>query len=228
MEADFAQLEFRVAAFLSQDMVAIDEVITGFDVHSYTAKTITDAGQPTSRQAAKEHTFAPLFGATGYGRTPAEAEYYSQFTKKYKGIAEWHERLAKEVLATGCITTPSGRAFSFPNVIRNPNNTVTYFTQIKNYPVQSFATADIVPICLIYIDKMLEANKMQSCIVNTVHDSVVLDIHPDETDKVLKIIDRTNDRLISIVNKKWNIDFNIPLLLEAKIGPNWLDTKDVV
>ena len=69
---------------------------------------------------------------------------------------------------------------------------------------------------------------MQSCIVNTVHDSVVLDIHPDETDKVLKIIDRTNDRLISIVNKKWNIDFNIPLLLEAKIGPNWLDTKDVV
>jgi DNA polymerase I-like protein with 3'-5' exonuclease and polymerase domains len=74
---------------------------------------------------------------------------------------------------------------------------------------------------------MLEANKMQSCIVNTVHDSVVLDIHPDETDKVLKIINRTNDRLISIVNKKWNIDFNIPLLLEAKIGPNWLDTKDV-
>jgi len=68
---------------------------------------------------------------------------------------------------------------------------------------------------------------MQSCIVNTVHDSVVLDIHPDETDKVLKIINRTNDRLISIVNKKWNIDFNIPLLLEAKIGPNWLDTKDV-
>ena len=27
MEADFAQLEFRVAAFLSQDMTAIDEVV---------------------------------------------------------------------------------------------------------------------------------------------------------------------------------------------------------
>jgi len=40
MEADFAQLEFRVAAFLSQDMTAIDEVTTGFDVHSYTAKVI--------------------------------------------------------------------------------------------------------------------------------------------------------------------------------------------
>jgi DNA polymerase I-like protein with 3'-5' exonuclease and polymerase domains len=33
MEADFAQLEFRAAAYLSQDEVAIEEVSTGFDVH---------------------------------------------------------------------------------------------------------------------------------------------------------------------------------------------------
>ena len=33
MEADFAQLEFRTAAYLSQDEVAIEEVSTGFDVH---------------------------------------------------------------------------------------------------------------------------------------------------------------------------------------------------
>jgi len=58
MEADFAQLEFRVAAFLSQDQRAMQEVAEGFDVHSYTAKVITDAGQPTSRQDAKAHTFA--------------------------------------------------------------------------------------------------------------------------------------------------------------------------
>ena len=30
------------------------------------------------------------------------------------------------------------------------------------------------------------------------------------------------------INRKFNIDFNVPLLLEAKIGNNWLDTKDVV
>ena len=68
---------------------------------------------------------------------------------------------------------------------------------------------------------------MQSCIVNTVHDSIVIDVHPSEKDKVIKVIDLTNKMLTSLVNKKWNIDFNVPLLLEAKIGPNWLDTKDV-
>ena len=227
MEADFAQLEFRVAAFLSQDKTAIDEVTTGFDVHSYTAKVISDAGQPISRQEAKSHTFAPLYGASGFGRTEAEAAYYKQFTTKYSGIGNWHKALAKEALNTGKITTPSGREFAFPDVERRRYGGVTYFTQIKNYPVQSFATADIVPISLIYIDKLLGVNQMHSCIVNTVHDSIVIDVHPDEKDKVLKVINRTNEMLTALVNKKWNIDFNVPLLLEAKIGPNWLDTKDV-
>ena len=227
MEADFAQLEFRVAAFLSQDRTAIDEVTTGFDVHAYTAKVISDAGQHMSRQEAKAHTFAPLYGASGFGRTQAEAEYYQQFTKKYNGIAQWHTALASEALNTGKITTPSGREFVFPDVQRRRNGSVTYFTQIKNYPVQSFATADIVPISLIYIDKMLEINKLNSCIVNTVHDSIVIDVHPNEKEKVLRIISRTNEVLTSLVNKRWNLDFNVPLLLEAKIGPNWLDTKDV-
>ena len=227
MEADFAQLEFRVAAFLSQDMTAIDEVTTGFDVHSYTAQVISDAGQPMSRQEAKAHTFAPLYGASGFGRSQAEAAYYQQFTTKYSGIAKWHEALAKEALNTGKITTPSGREFAFPDVTRRRFGGVTYFTQIKNYPVQSFATADIVPISLIYIDKLLTANKLRSCVVNTVHDSIVLDVHPQEKETVLKVIRTANDRLIDIVNRKWDIDFNIPLLLEAKIGPNWLDTKDV-
>lgn len=227
MEADFAQLEFRVAAFLSQDKTAIDEVTTGFDVHSYTAQVISDAGQNISRQEAKAHTFAPLYGASGFGRTPAEAAYYEQFTKKYSGIGKWHKELAREALATGKIKTPSGREFSFPDVTRRANGTVTFFTQIKNFPVQSFATADIVPISLIYIDKLLEANKMQSCIVNTVHDSIVIDVHPDEEEKVLRIISAANNKLLTIVNKKWGLDFNVPLLLEAKIGPNWLDTNDV-
>jgi len=227
MEADFAQLEFRVAAFLSQDKVAIAEVTTGFDVHSYTAKVISDAGQPTTRQQAKEHTFAPLYGASGFGRTEAEAAYYKQFTSKYSGIGEWHKELAKEALNTGKIRTPSGREFAFPDVQRRRHGGVTFFTQIKNYPVQSFATADIVPISLIYIDKLMGVNQMQSCIVNTVHDSIVIDVHPNETEKVIKVINRTNEILTALVNKRWNIDFNVPLLLEAKIGPNWLDTKDV-
>ena len=225
LEADFAQLEFRAAAYLSQDGVAINEVSTGFDVHAYTAKVITDAGQYTNRQDAKAHTFAPLYGASGYGRTKAEAAYYEHFNDKYTGVASWHSRLAKEAITTQKIVTPSGREFSFPDVVRKANGRVSYFTQIKNYPVQSFATADIVPIALLYIDKLLD--NMQSCVVNTVHDSIVIDVHPDEEDAVIQVIENTNNELPNLITLRWGINFNVPLLLESKIGPNWLDTKDV-
>jgi len=123
------------------------------------------------------------------------------------------------------ITTPSGREFAFPNVMRKSSGRVTNFTQIKNYPVQSFATADIVPIALLHIDNLLRDKK--SCIVNTVHDSIVIDVHPDEESLVISAIDDTNKTLPELIQIRWGVNFNVPLLLEAKIGPNWLDTQDV-
>lgn len=225
MEADFAQLEFRVAAFLSQDPVAIAEIETGFDVHSYTAKVISDAGQPTSRQAAKEHTFAPLFGATGYGRSKAEEAYYIHFNEKYEGIASWHKKLADEAIRFQKITNVSGRQYAFPDVARRANGTPTHFTMIKNYPVQGFATGDVVPVVLVEMEKRLAP--LQSCLVNTVHDSTVVDVHPDEVDQVIQIVQDMNDELNDLVEKAYGVTMNVPLLLEAKIGPNWLDTKDV-
>jgi len=225
-EADFAQLEFRTAAFLAQDKVAMDEILSGFDVHSYTAKVISDAGQPTTRQEGKAHTFAPLFGATGYGRSKAEASYYEHFNDKYPGIAAWHKKLGNEAIRLNKITNVSGRQYAFPDVVRRENGMPTHFTMIKNYPVQGFATGDVVPLVLIELEARLE--KMQSCIVNTVHDSMVIDIHPNEKEYVLSIINTLNEDLDKLIEEAYDIKMNVPLLLEAKIGPNWLDTKDVI
>ena len=225
MEADFAQLEFRTAAFLAQDKTAMEEIATGFDVHSYTAQVITDAGQKTSRQEAKAHTFAPLFGATGYGRSKAEAAYYEHFTQKYKGIAAWHKKLGSEAIRLLKITNVSGRQYAFPDVTRRANGSVTHFTMIKNYPVQGFATGDVVPVVLIEMEKNMQG--MKSCIVNTVHDSMVIDVHPDETQKVIKLVEEMNNGLNNLVEKYYGVTMNVPLLLEAKIGDNWLDTVDV-
>ena len=225
LEADFAQLEFRVAAFLAQDPVAIEEIATGFDVHSYTAKVITDAGQPTSRQDAKAHTFAPLFGATGYGRSKAEEAYYIHFNEKYEGVAAWHKELGNEAIRFNKITNKSGRQYAFPDVKRNARGGVSHFTMIKNYPVQGFATGDVVPVVLIEMEERMK--HLKSCLVNTVHDSSVADVHPEEKDEVLQIIEDMNDDLTNLIEKSYGVKMNVPLLLESKIGPNWLDVQDV-
>jgi DNA polymerase I-like protein with 3'-5' exonuclease and polymerase domains len=224
-EADFAQLEFRTAAYLAQDEVAMEEIATGFDVHSYTAQVITDAGQPTSRQEAKAHTFAPLFGATGYGRSKAEEAYYIHFNEKYEGVAAWHKSLADEAIRFNKITSKSGRQYAFPDVKRNSRGGVSHFTMIKNYPVQGFATGDVVPVVLIELEERLKG--LNSCLVNTVHDSTVIDIHPEEKETVLQIIEDMNEGLTDLIEQAYNVKMNVPLLLESKIGPNWLDVQDV-
>jgi DNA polymerase-1 len=109
--------------------------------------------------------------------------------------------------------------------MRRANGTPSHFTQIKNYPVQGFATGDIVPVVLTEFEKRIAG--MQSCLVNTVHDSLVADVHPDETHDVIKVVEHLNGNLNNIIQEAYGVEMNVPLLLEAKIGPNWLDTKDV-
>jgi len=91
--------------------------------------------------------------------------------------------------------------------------------------VQGFATGDVVPLVLIELEARLE--KLQSCVVNSVHDSIVVDVHPNEKEYVLATIDTLNMDLDRLIEEAYDIKMNVPLLLEAKIGPNWLDTKDV-
>jgi len=93
--------------------------------------------------------------------------------------------------------------------------------------VQGFATGDIVPIVLLEIEKLLEIDGLKSMLVNSVHDSVVLDVHPAEVNKVLGIINQVNKNLKAIIEDHYDIDVNVPMLLESKIGDNWLDVKDV-
>jgi DNA polymerase I-like protein with 3'-5' exonuclease and polymerase domains len=78
---------------------------------------------------------------------------------------------------------------------------------------------------LIELEARLE--KLQSCVVNSVHDSIVVDVHPNEKEYVLATIDTLNMDLDRLIEEAYDIKMNVPLLLEAKIGPNWLDTKDV-
>ena len=219
-EIDFAQLEFRTAVFLAQDEQGIKDIENGVDVHQYTADIIG-----VSRQQAKGHTFKPLYG--GMSGTDDEKRYYRAFKEKYKEIALWHEKLQDEALKYKMITLPTGRQYGFPSVERMPWGGTSFSTQIKNYPVQGFATGDIVPIACINIQELVKKHNLKSMLINTVHDSVVADIHPDEESIMVNVMRKGASKVIDSLKDTYGIDFNIPLDTEIKIGYNWLDLKIV-
>ena len=221
MEIDFAQLEFRTAVFMAQDKQGMEDIKNNVDVHKYTASIIG-----VSRQDAKAHTFKPLYG--GVSGTENEKKYYSKFLEKYKGIKQWHEHLQNEAIRYKRIKIPTGREYAFPYAERMPWGGSSYGTQIKNYPVQGFATADIVPLACINIYKLMKENKVKSLLVNTVHDSIVADVYPGEENIMSKIFKQGTSGVIKSLKDYYNIDFNVPLDTELKIGYNWLDMKEVI
>ena len=217
-EVDFSQLEFRIAVFLAQDKQGMEDIKNGIDVHKYTADVIG-----VSRQDAKGHTFKPLYG--GMSGTDNEKKYYNAFKEKYKEITEWHEKLQDEAITYKVITLPTGREYAFPKAERTPWGGSSYATQIKNYPVQGFATADIVPLACINIQKLFDDKNLKSILINTVHDSVIADVHPDEKDIVVELMRKGSLQVIDSLKEIYGINFNIPLNTEIKMGNNWLDLK---
>lgn len=223
IEADYSQLEFRIASALAKDKVAIEDIIDGLDVHQRTADILTKAGQPTSRQDAKTHTFKPLYGGTT--GTKAEQIYYKEFLSRYSNIKEWHNTLLDKADKYKKIQLPTGRLYKMPWARRNEWGTVYGATKIKNYPVQGFATADIVPLATVLLDKLYKKHKLKSLIINEVHDSIVTDAYPGEEEFVADLKIEAMLGVIPELKRRFNYDLEVPLEVEVKCGKNWLDME---
>lgn len=227
IEADFAGLEFRVAGELSKDPQIIEDILSGKDVHKQTASIInqceTEAVDKNMRQQAKAYTFAPLYGGRGAGEPPHVQNYFREYFNIYEGLAQWHETLRNGVLKTTKVVLPSGRELAWPDAKREANGWVTYGTQIVNYPVQSFATADIVPLACIRAYKMMKRQRVKSLCVLTVHDSIVVDTHPDEIEIVKEILIEAMEGVAQEIKKRYDYTMVLPLAIEIKAGDNWLN-----
>ena len=224
VEIDYSQLEFRVAGILATDETVKREVESGFDVHAYTAKVLTENGEPTERGPAKASTFRPLYGGTQ--GTPAQRTYFKEFFGKYRGIFKWHEQLQNEAIQHKVVTTATGRQFSFPDCQRNMSGQATFKTQIVNYPVQSVATAEIVPLGVIILFNKLREMNLKSVVINTVHDSVLIDTHPDELEIVKSVAPGCLVDAQTEAKKRFGLSDYIPLEVEMSQGKNWMEQED--
>lgn len=223
-DVDFSQLEFRTAVSLAKDENGKKDILDGKDIHIQTRDVISDAGQIIDRQAAKSHTFKPLYG--GKTGTKAEKTYYETFLSGlYPNIGTWHKQLQEEAISTKLVTIPSGRQYLFPNVKREWHGGSSHYTMIVNYPVQGFATADIVPLGIMKLHYALRSANLHSHIVLTVHDDVVVDTHPDEVDQVVKLCKNLAQFAEEELKLRYDYEMFVPLACECKTGPNLLELK---
>lgn len=231
-EHDEGQLEYRCAVDMGDDENGKQDIKNKVDAHAFTANIIfskewknaqkeaNESKIKKIRTDAKAHTFKPLYG--GSSGTASQQRYYKAFKQKHTGITAWQESNISTVLQSGKLRIPSGLVFYWPDTRVTHSGYIVNTAMICNYPVQSFATADIVPIGVTFFWHRLRAAKMRSFLVNTVHDSALGEVDPVEKEQYDEIgkTAMTKDVLLTL-DKLYNYKFTTPLECEGEYYTHW-------
>lgn len=183
---------------------------------------------------------AGRFVTTFYTRYPKVQEYHEAILAKADDEAVNEGEKDKETrlpIRKYYHQSVTGRVYAFreypnsPEIKRWKRRECSFSpTELKNYPVQGLATADIVPMML---GKMLRVLKndpdlADKCLmVNTVHDSIVFDVHKDVLHKAATIIKTTLEKAPAYFEDTFKTPFTLPLKVELSYGPSWGELEDL-
>jgi DNA polymerase I-like protein with 3'-5' exonuclease and polymerase domains len=231
---DLSQLEWRIGAWLSQDPVAMSEILNDIDCHADNA--VNFFGDIKYRQDAKIMTFRLLYGGSAFAfwidplmpnfSKGKWNEIVDSYKMKYRVLTKWQEDNIISVPKTGGIlTSPLGRLYKIPMIPHKKyGNLIHSETCIKNYPVQGTATGDVVPLAMNMMRRRMMKDPMAYMSTNwmgQVHDSMIFDTMPHEVKRVAHAGITVFEELPATINKMWGVDFNLPLTGEAEWGPNY-------
>lgn len=220
VEADAPQLEFRCAVDVSNDSVGMSDILNGVDVHALTQAVIG-----CDRTSAKPFTFKPLYG--GDSGTPKERAYYKAFREKYSDTFDCQTQWTYEVLEHKNLRIPSGLIFYWPDTTIDSKGYIKNKASIFNYPIQSFATADIIPLVLWLVWTEIKARKLKTFIISTIHDSIVGETPPEEEEQYKDILKWAfTEEIYNVLKSLFNYDFKVPLGVGIKSSTNWGEGKE--
>jgi len=244
LEGDLSQAEIRFAAWVSGDPVLQASVEAG-DVHTTMASRIFRRPEvdvtPEERQYTKSLTFLILYQGGSYalsqtlGITKPEAQkLIDDFYRAYPVLRGYVNDTFSRVQETLEVETPFGfrRRFSRPYRWTHPKydgpskEAARIYRQAFNTIIQNGA-ACLTYCAMIYLHNRLCEGNYRSKIILQVHDSIVLDIHPEERAIIISIVEEAMTTGAVATAKEYGVVFDVPLKCDLKIGPNWAETQEV-
>jgi DNA polymerase-1 len=243
-DADYAQVELRVAAFLAEEDSMLQAFADGLDIHTATLAEIEglpylgvrdrvesgDAKWKKKRAEIKAVNFLILYGGGPYqlvstlrdmgqktSLTSAK-DTIDRWFKRYWKIAEWIESNRRAIITNGGATNLFGQVRHLPGADFDSYVGQKALRQGINFLVQSVA-AKLALLSLPPLSQSLQDNSGR--LLLTVHDSIVgeypADANPD-------IIEAAVTEAMSHTSKaKAELEFgvdltNLPLAADVKLG----------
>jgi DNA polymerase I-like protein with 3'-5' exonuclease and polymerase domains len=222
--SDYSQIELRILADFTGDKGFVDAFNSGADLHKVTAAQVfnTPLEQVTKQQRddAKRLNFGVVYGIgaqrfsmmTGLSLTDAE-DILRRYFATYRQLDAWLRDAAQHAVRERTARTASGRLarFRFDSEDRQAMSLAQ--RNGKNTPIQG-SSADILKRALRLLHD--ELRDTSACIVNIVHDEIVVEADANETESIAKKVEDAMCKAGEEYVKK------VPVKVETEVSDEWV------
>lgn len=218
-----SQMELRTMAGASKCESMIEAFRSGADIHLQNAAKIfrksPEEVKPEERRYSKMASFLILYGGDYHtfgnqflgGDIALAKSIYDSFYSAYPEVADFIKAKHQEARDHEKVTTLMDMFVSLeandPQFHGDENARMRF---AQNVVIQS-ASSMLAGCCLYEIMKYIQNNNMKSKVILFVHDSIEVDIHPDE---MLEL----GTKIIPLMNQFPNEKFNLPVKADLVLG----------
>ncbi|MDR7544396.1 MAG: DNA polymerase I [Armatimonadota bacterium] len=229
LSVDYSQIDLRVLAHITRDPGLVAAFERGEDVHTVTASQVfglpPEAVTADLRRRAKAIVFGVAYGMSEHGlasqlgisREEARAfieQYYLRFPKVY----EYMQQVVEQARRDGYVTTVLNRRRYLPDLLsRNRQVREAAERTAINTPIQG-SSADIIKLAMLGIARDVLPAFPGARMTLQIHDELLFEV-PEPV--VVSVAARVREVMQDA------FPLSVPLVAEAKAGPNWAEMQPV-
>jgi len=223
LTADYSQIEMRIMAHLSEDEGLIEAFAEGEDLHTTVAARVFGVApadvDAEMRRRIKAMSYGLAYGLSAFGLAqqlgiePDEARVLrDDYFARFGGVRDYLRGVVDEARERGYTETLLGRRRYLPDLASDNRQRREMAERMAlNAPIQGSA-ADIIKVAMLEVHKRLSSDGMASRLLLQVHDELVVEVAPGESDAV---------RLIVVTAMSGAVDLRVPLDVSVGEGRTW-------
>ena len=225
VDADYSQIELRILAHITGDEHMQQAFLNGEDIHRSTAAKIYGIPQsevtPRLRSSAKAINFGIMYGKGAYslakdiGVSVKEADaFLKNYLAAFPNVSGYMDKTIADAKANGYVSTLFGRRRALPELASSNFNVRSSGERMaRNTPIQGTA-ADVIKLAMVRVWKRLRDEKMESRLILTVHDELIVEAPEAEAEKAAQILREEMEGCVQ---------YAVPLSTDVHAGKNWLE-----
>ena len=237
-EFDYSQAELRMFAMIAGEERLAEAIKTSKDVYAAIAALALRKEESlvtkTERDNYKLVALSSIYGITPYGLayslkiTKDEAEgIQNLFFNAFPKFKEYINTISSNVFKDKFVMSTTGRYRRFPE-LAIPKFSLTWkakgriMREAVNFDAQG-SSSDVTLINAIRLDEAFYEKKLESRIINLIHDSIMIDIKNSEKDEVLKLYTEIALTVPDLIKKRLRLI--LPLSFKSKVLKGAINAK---